>query len=612
MSRLSRLLAAVLVLLAAELVSGTSDASIKRRVQRFASMAERMQEEAAAGVDVNSTIEGEGRYFEHPLGADLSEYFGDSNLTHVRQRANITYHQCMYQAQRYLKLGFSNFDEMSGEFLDIGGNATLNTAVTPLNPCGLQWIPRSELFSGVDKVILVGDSTILRDFWYIIHAPHGVYGTKVAELQRVSINTTLRLSSGRLLPVIFFRLLYASVIDSVLSDVFNVATRNSLILFSLGPHDTSWLIFDKTVFKQLHAMPGMHVIEQKNRRQSKAGIMSANMRAAQMYWEKYSTLAVNKIGKALQRFEQSLLDTDPAAKTYAFRRPVVVFREQFLPKCSDPKYATNPHTKCVTWLKPIIVPFMRAYLRSRLLTINIPTVSMDWVAGRFTHICFLQDAGHLPRRCKNVELNLVVTAFRQARRYALLQGFALDDQECQTELIPGKDKVAWHQVANLPTMLRPPGVTHYDPRIGKSPPPQLSFGPLVVPSAVLKLPDYKQLMDRFDDPAFCEREASKESDFSSHTSLAGFNESSSNTTEAQQADENKIVSGGSDSGAAAVGGGSDSGALERTDERLNVSLVKSSRTIKYDIHDDTTTMILFVFGVFSFAAIVGYRRSFKR
>ena len=624
--RISLLFLTLSLLVARELlvpVGGTSDATIKRRTLRFASMAERAQEEAAANTDTNSTLEGESKYFDHPLSDDLGETFGDSNLTHLRQRANMTYLQCMYQAQRFLKLEFATHDEMKGEFVDVEGNRTTSHNVTKANPCGLHWINRGDLFSGIDKVILVGDSTILRDFWYIIHAPKGAYSTKVAELPRVSLNTTLRLTSGRLLPIIFFRLLYASVIDSVLDDVFEVATRNSLIMFSLGPHDTSWLIFDKVNFKSIHAMPGMHVVEQKNRKQSRAGVMAANLKAAQMYWEKYSTIAVNKIGIALRNFEQNLLDNDPLAKSYVFRRPVVVFREQFLPKCSDPKYATNPHTKCVTWLKPIIVPFMRSFLRARLTLLNIPTISMDWVAGRFTHICYLQDAGHLPRRCKNVELVLAVTAFRQARRYVLQQGFPLRDDVLGPSPAAHRllqlDGIMWHQVANLVTMLRPRGIAHYDARLGLNPPPLYEFPPLFLPTdSVSKNADYRKMIARFDILAMSEREVSGESDFGSHTSLLSFNESSlANTTNSATRRDDVSALEGKSLGASSGGGGSaaqdaqplSTDVADGSNEGV-VAVVKIATAPRYDISDDTTTMILFVFGVFTAVVVFGYRRSF--
>jgi hypothetical protein len=119
-----------------------------------------------------------------------------------------------------------------------------------------------------------------------------------------------------------------------------------------------------------------------------------------------------------------------------------------------------------------------------------------------------------------------------------------------------------------------------------------------VPAHLAKLQDYKQLMSRFYDSRHIEREAGQESDFEKHTSLTALNTSSSaaGTAPSALSQEDSIVSGGSESG-------------DELGMVLNVSNEKSHSKSRYEAENDATTMILFVFGFFSFVAIVGYRRT---
>ena len=126
------------------------------------------------------------------------------------------------------------------------------------------------------------------------------------------------------------------------------------------------------------------------------------------------------------------------------------------------------------------------------------------------------------------------------------------------------------------------------------------------------------MIARFDILAMSEREVSGESDFGSHTSLLSFNESSlANTTNSATRRDDVSALEGKSLGASSGGGGSaaqdaqplSTDVADGSNEGV-VAVVKIATAPRYDISDDTTTMILFVFGVFTAVVVFGYRRSF--
>ncbi len=344
---------------------------------------------------------------------------GSDPWERLRRFVNISYLQCIYNTARQYKVG----PRHPAYFADVNMMPTHEPIAAPpqslattspqtssipssesessfrsrngRNPCGYQIIPEDSLFSGIDSLFLVGDSTIMRSYMHATHASDEDYIAKVASLEDDLLNTSIPLSSGRRMPIYFVRMLHVSTAAVALERVFDAATRNSLIVVTIGSHDCSWLTFRRP-------MPGF--------RKSFTG----NWFQAKKYWRRFVPLMVSYIAIRLQRFE------DSAPVSAIFKKPVVVFREQYLPNCQHPKYSKYPLiTKCPDLLKPIVIPYYRIFLRSMLATINVPTISNDALFPP----CFLVDAGHTARFCKRFEMQMFVQAFRETRRLLLDQGY---------------------------------------------------------------------------------------------------------------------------------------------------------------------------------------------
>ncbi|CUG53713.1 GPI-anchored surface protein, putative [Bodo saltans] len=298
------------------------------------------------------------------------------------------------------------------------------------NPCGLQWIEDSEVYSGLDNIILVGDSTLLRLFQHMIRAKKEDYETKVGQLEEDFMNRTVVLSSGRKLVIHFIRALHVSTAIGEVDRAFKLATTpQSLIVFSFGPHDTSWLVFRRP-------MPGF--------RRSHVGTWNH----ARIYWNRFTTTLVHYIAFRLRMYEErghGFVNEDNAAgranghqfrAKNAFHRPVVVFREQYLANCAHPKYTKYPLiTRCGDLLMPIVIPHYRAYLAAMTSMMNIPTIGLDELLHPPTSsaivefqtapvsLCMFVDAGHMNRECHRYELQLLIQAYRSTKRLGIVQGY---------------------------------------------------------------------------------------------------------------------------------------------------------------------------------------------
>lgn len=494
---------------------------------------------------------------------------GAEEIPTLKATIHLGYHQCVFHAQRWLELfpdasgvrvgtafrGTNRQRIMTNPFAPMvdenpfrGKNSTTATlraqtakssATGPItttpppcgsnrncsattNPCGLQYTPYEDMFSGMDSIILIGDSTVLRVFKFLQQCNDIEYRLKVADLANPHIWLRLRMSNGREIQVHFFRLLYASMAPLMFRQAFKVATVNSLIFASLGPHDTSWLIFDKATFNLLHVMPGMVLAKDADRRSGKkikqSEILRNNVMRAKAYWIKNAAFAAHALATELQEFEQR----QRAAAAEVGRtivpgeplRPFVIFREQLLPKCSDPKYANKPHTRCLGLLRPILVPFMRDYLRAMLTAVNIPTIGIDTVSGRAGLPCHLVDAGHLPRPCKTIELAIASYGFRMARRLRLVQGYPITASDSSVygqppsleKLIKSDGGITWQHLSRRVTHLRPLGVVHPNEFVRAN--QNYQSEAITIPQPSVYSADEWLLLSKFDDPALVERAVS--------------------------------------------------------------------------------------------------------
>ena len=424
-------------------------------------------------------------------------------LQAMKERVNMTYLQCLYHSGRWMRVKRSETSRslMDADFVDDRGRSSSSPAIAKVpvmerwksNPCGLQWINDESIFSGMDSLILVGDSTILRDYQHVLHADDFDYFGKVIKVEKGYLNSTkLKLSSGRTFPVHFFRLLYASMVDSVLENVFQVATAQSLIVMSLGPHDTSWLVFNR-------AMPGFSPKKLHN------------WAAGQAYWVRHAQHAVNQLGRKLREFEErnsaKVSSVDGGDPQKLFKRPVVVFRDMFVPNCQASKFVRRPEMKCEKLLVGAVVPFYRSFLRAHLAAINVPTVTLDQVMPP----CYLMDAGHLVRKCKRIELQLFAQAFRLSRQYNVRQGFPIGQdiyprRHYRTSYLLDRAGISWTSLGRIVSFVLPNGAAQDDPRIDEPAWRHLIFPPLTLPREERLHPEMQNILRLFYDVGRIEQE----------------------------------------------------------------------------------------------------------
>lgn len=254
-------------------------------------------------------------------------------------------------------------------------------------------------------MIFLGDSTIMRDYIHLRRGSTADYTTKVAALNETQLESTVTLSSGRKVRLVFIRLLHVALCREPIDAAFAAATPRTLIMITIGPHDTSWLTFRRP-------MPGM--------RRSLVGHWSE----ARKYWQKHVTQMAQVLGWHLQRYELARATPGNATTVAAPRRPkrpIVLFREQYLPNCAHPKYAKYPLiTRCPDLLRPIVVPQYRSFAAAAFGWLAIPVIRMDPLMPP----CYLYDAGHIVRWCKRFEIGMAIAAYRTARRAGVVQGFA--------------------------------------------------------------------------------------------------------------------------------------------------------------------------------------------
>jgi hypothetical protein len=305
---------------------------------------------------------------------------------------NRTLLQCVYSQQHTLMI-------QCGQRPAFVGDANESDCRTPIrrlpNHCGHHWLGAylgevlqdPAALEGIPEVRFVGDSTLMRTYMFVLNASAGNYTKRVAQLSDDGLNATILLPSGRNLPVHFHRSLHIALAAPLVRSVLNVSAPRALVVLAYGPHDTSWLVFRRP-------MPYFHA---KN-----VGKFSA----AEAYWRKHSTyLAMHVAAELRQR---------PAAK-----RPVVVVREHFLANCRHVKYSKYPLiTRCKDLLNPQVIPTYRAYMIASFALLNVPTVGID---GLFPP-CYMEDAGHISRKCKAAEVQLLVQAYHDIVRAAGSQG----------------------------------------------------------------------------------------------------------------------------------------------------------------------------------------------
>ena len=346
--------------------------------------------------------------------------------------------------------------------------------------CRAEWIPKEELFQGLDSVVLVGDSTMLRLFHDIMGTDPSVYYVKLISIPD-QLNGTLVLAEeaeippagggyqglrleepsnqgvaqlvadiaddeageppsttttprskrryrGRLVKVFFLRskniIDAGAVLERAVGDGY--VTRNSLVVTTWGTHDTMWLT---------HRLPPPRF------RKKQTGSWSY----AKGYWNKHLVNSVGHIGsvlavianasaagrssqRAVGEMPRSRLEWDETTQRTPrlspgtrFDAPVLVQKEIPTPPCEHFKYASRSQiSRCPDTLRPAVVPWHQHTLAVLMgYAWAVPTTTLEPLTP---NPCNLIDAGHFDRRWKVAELQMIVQAYRLSRRLGITQG----------------------------------------------------------------------------------------------------------------------------------------------------------------------------------------------
>lgn len=289
--------------------------------------------------------------------------------------------------------------------------------VSPLPEwCRFEWIPRQSLLAGLDSVVFIGDSVLLRAFHDLFLVPNEIYFQKIVTIDEI-LNGTVMLRNGRIVKVYFVKNLFAATFAHTIARVMDPKNRyvtpNSLVVTTLGMHDARWLIFRQ--------QPPFY-------RKSQLGVWGY----AKRYWNKHAGMGLDGLNFELARFaNKSTWTSTPNedgislhtnASTKTFSAPFIVFRDPIPPSCDHPKYANRKLiTRCPDLLASAVLPWYRDTITAGAgVLMQIPIVSVDSTMPP----CGLIDAGHLFRWCNEAELQMIIQAFRLGRRLGIRQGLS--------------------------------------------------------------------------------------------------------------------------------------------------------------------------------------------
>lgn len=326
--------------------------------------------------------------------------FQEGNRVHTSD-----YVRCIHHMSRVIDpihRVFHNYGRVEGAASSDGTATNQSDSVPYVSPlpewCRFRWIPRHQIFAGLDSIVFMGDSVLLRAFHDIFMVTDDIYFQKIVFIDDM-LNGTITLRGGRIVKVFFIRNLFAATLSHTAAHILNptngFVTSRSLVVTTLGMHDTRWLIFRQRP-------PGY--------RKTQLGAWSY----AKRYWNRHAGAALDGLSEHLRSFQSN---ADKGG--LSFSAPFFVFRDPIPPSCSHPKYANRqPITRCPDLLGPSVIPWYRDTLVASGGLMGIPTVSMDASMPP----CGLIDAGHMFRWCKEAELQMIIQAFRLGRRLGISQG----------------------------------------------------------------------------------------------------------------------------------------------------------------------------------------------
>lgn len=272
-----------------------------------------------------------------------------------------------------------------------------------VNPCGYAALSVEDVRNGVYfrddnlTVSFAGDSTALRAYVFSVNSylpPLNIpVVRKVASVPRVMTHTAHGRFGGaeRSCRATFYNMRYVSTSEREIEESI-MNTNGGVVVITLGNWDLNWKLQRNSPMPKLRG--GVH-----------------NFEAAKVYWTEHVSLMAANIAKWLK-----LKD--------AATRPLIVFREQFLPNCDASRFTSKKsrYRRCAPLIRPIVVPLYRRVLAPLVWSLNIPVVPMDHVFRDGYRYCAMGDGIHLDFNCMMTEQQHIWNVVLLMRRHNVVQG----------------------------------------------------------------------------------------------------------------------------------------------------------------------------------------------
>jgi hypothetical protein len=279
-----------------------------------------------------------------------------------------------------------------------------------LNPCGftslqVEDVRRSIYFAKDNATIaFAGDSTALRAYVYAVNTylpPLSIpVIRKVATVPRVMTHVAFGNYDGenRKALATFFNMRYVSTSQREIEEGILHADGGVMVI-TLGNWDLNWKLQRNSPMP--HLKGAVH-----------------NFEVAKAYWTEHVAAMMGTIARCL-------------ALQTSSKRPLIVFREQFLPNCDASRFTSKKsrYRRCAPLIRPIVVPLYRRVLAPLAWAMNIPVIPMDHVFKEGYKYCAMGDGIHLDFNCMMTEQQHIWNVVLLMKRHLVHQGLGTVSHE---------------------------------------------------------------------------------------------------------------------------------------------------------------------------------------
>lgn len=279
-----------------------------------------------------------------------------------------------------------------------------------VNPCGYSALQVEDVRRGVYfssdniSVSFAGDSTALRAYVFAVNTylpPLNIpVIRKVATVPRVMTHVAFGAYDGenRKSLATFYNMRYVSTSAREIEEGI-LGANGGVMVITLGNWDLNWKLQKNSPMPLLRGP--VH-----------------NLEVAKAYWTEH-------VGAMMANIARCLGLQAPA------KRPLIVFREQFLPNCDASRFTSKKarYRRCAPLIRPIVVPLYRRVLAPLAWSLNIPVVPMDHVFKENYKYCAMGDGIHLNFNCMMTEQQHIWNVALLLRRHRVRQGLGTVSHE---------------------------------------------------------------------------------------------------------------------------------------------------------------------------------------